>query len=201
MSELKRAKQRSVEAVRQQGNAHPSKLLGDAAAEELAAYNYASGCMYRGPQHRASNALPILRHLSAKTSSHPLAKTSSQPLAVLASDSAQAMQKRWEYVGHKSWVPGENIQALVKGGAQRGHSLNAAGLHFFGKCVMNVGKVSPELRQRLYMELSGRRTVAVVDAVTLVSALGGVSSTPDRPEAWRRRRPERLPPAIRCHLL
>ena len=50
-----------------------------------------------------------------------------------------------------------------------------------------------ELRERLYMELSGRRTVAIVDAVTLVSALGGVSSTPDRPEAWRRRRPERLP--------
>jgi len=133
--------------------------------------------------------------------SHPLAKTSSQPLAVSASDSAQAMQKRWEYVGHKSWVPGKNIPALVKGGAQGGHSLNAAGLQFFGNCVTNVGKVSPELRQRLYMELSGRRTVAVVDAVTLVSALGGVSSTPDRPEAWRRRRPERLPPAIRCHLL
>ena len=80
--------------------------------------------------------------ISAKTSSHPLAKTSSQPLAVLASDSAQAMQKRWEYVGHKSWVLGENIPALLKGGAQGGHSLNAAGLQCFGKCVMNVGKVS-----------------------------------------------------------
>ena len=45
VGELKRAKQRSVEVARQHGNAHPSKLRGDAAAEELAAYNYASGCM------------------------------------------------------------------------------------------------------------------------------------------------------------
>ena len=45
VGELRRAKQRSVEVARQHGNAHPSKLLGDAAAEELAAYNYASGCM------------------------------------------------------------------------------------------------------------------------------------------------------------
>ena len=86
------------------------------------------------------------------------------------------MQKRWEYVGHTSWVPGENIPALVKGGAQGGHSLNAAGLQFFGNCVTNLGKVPPELRQRLYMELSGRHTVRAVDVVTLVSILGGVSS-------------------------
>ena len=35
VSELKGAKQRSVEAVRQHPNTHPNKLLGDAEAEEL----------------------------------------------------------------------------------------------------------------------------------------------------------------------
>lgn len=45
VSELKRQKQRSVEAARQAANMCPSKLLGDADARELAAYNYSSGCM------------------------------------------------------------------------------------------------------------------------------------------------------------
>ena len=88
------------------------------------------------------------------------------------------------YNGHKNWVPGQNCPALVKGGLQGGHSLNAAGLQFFGNCVTNMGKVSPELRQQLYKELvSGRRTAAAVDVVTLVSALGGVSSKTAR--SWR----------------
>jgi len=93
-------------------------------------------------------------------------------------------QSRWVYNGHKNWVPGQNCPALVKGGLQGGHSLNAAGLQFFGNCVTNMGKVSPELRQQLYTELvSGRRTAAAVDVVTLVSALGGVSSKTAR--SWR----------------
>ena len=45
LSELKRQKQRSDEDVRQAANTCPSKLLGDADARELVAYNYSSGCM------------------------------------------------------------------------------------------------------------------------------------------------------------
>ena len=86
------------------------------------------------------------------------------------------MAGRWEYNGHESWVPGKNMPALVKGGSQGGQSLNAAGLQLFGNCVESAGKLSPDLRKQLYIELSGRHTVATVDAVTVVSALGGVSS-------------------------
>ena len=45
VAELRRAKQRIIEAAMQTGNTHPSKLLGDAAAHVIVAYNYASGCM------------------------------------------------------------------------------------------------------------------------------------------------------------
>ena len=45
VSELRRAKQADVAAVGASGEAHPSKLLGDKEASDLAAFNYLSGCM------------------------------------------------------------------------------------------------------------------------------------------------------------
>ena len=42
---VRRAKQEDDAATRCTGDNHPSKLLGDKEAAELAAYNYASGCM------------------------------------------------------------------------------------------------------------------------------------------------------------
>ena len=45
VSELRRAKQADVAAVGASGESHPSKLLGDREAAELAAVNYMSGCM------------------------------------------------------------------------------------------------------------------------------------------------------------
>ena len=45
VSELRRAKQADVAAVGASGEIHPSKLLGDKEAAELASFNYVSGCM------------------------------------------------------------------------------------------------------------------------------------------------------------
>ena len=45
VSELRRAKQADVAAVGASGESHPSKLLGDREAAELASFNYVSGCM------------------------------------------------------------------------------------------------------------------------------------------------------------
>ena len=45
VSELRRAKQADVAAVGASGESHPSKLLGDKEASELASFNYVSGCM------------------------------------------------------------------------------------------------------------------------------------------------------------
>ena len=45
VSELRRAKQADVAAVGASGESHPSKLLGDREAAELASSNYVSGCM------------------------------------------------------------------------------------------------------------------------------------------------------------
>ena len=45
VSELRRAKQADVAAVGASGESHPSKLIGDKEAAELAEYNYVSGCM------------------------------------------------------------------------------------------------------------------------------------------------------------
>ena len=45
VSELRRAKQAEVAAVGASGESHPSKLLGDREAAELASFNYVSGCM------------------------------------------------------------------------------------------------------------------------------------------------------------
>ena len=44
LSEVKRAKELQDEAIRSSGSKHPNKILGDAEAAELAAYNYASSC-------------------------------------------------------------------------------------------------------------------------------------------------------------
>ena len=45
VSELRRAKQADVAAAGASGEIHPSKLLGDREAAELASFNYVSGCM------------------------------------------------------------------------------------------------------------------------------------------------------------
>ena len=45
VSELRRANQADVAAVGASGESHPSKLLGDREAAELASFNYVSGCM------------------------------------------------------------------------------------------------------------------------------------------------------------
>ncbi len=45
VSALRRAKEMSVEAAKSGGDGHPGKLLGDAQAKELAAFNYTSSCM------------------------------------------------------------------------------------------------------------------------------------------------------------
>ena len=44
LSEVKRAKELQDEAMRSSAYTHPNKILGDAEAAELAAYNYASSC-------------------------------------------------------------------------------------------------------------------------------------------------------------
>ncbi len=85
------------------------------------------------------------------------------------------MVDRWAYIGHSCWVPGQNIPALQKGGFQGGFSLNAAGLQLFGNCVTNASKLSDELRRQAYTAITGSKTVANIDAVTLISVLGGVS--------------------------
>eukprot|EP00974_Lingulodinium_polyedra_P086423 8373665-Lingulodinium_polyedra.AAC.1 len=45
VSELRRAKEADVAATKSAGEQHPSKLLGDQASADLAAFNYVSGCM------------------------------------------------------------------------------------------------------------------------------------------------------------
>ena len=45
VTELRRAKQNDVAAVGATGENHPSKLLGDQEAGDLAAYNFVSGVM------------------------------------------------------------------------------------------------------------------------------------------------------------
>ena len=45
VSELRRAKQADFAAVGASGESHPSKLLGDREAADLASFNYVSGCM------------------------------------------------------------------------------------------------------------------------------------------------------------
>ena len=57
VSELRRAKQADVAAVGARGESHPSKLLGDREAAELASYNCVSGCpldvtTYRGAMEK-----------------------------------------------------------------------------------------------------------------------------------------------------
>ena len=52
LGEVKRAKELQDEATRSSGDAHPSKILGDAEAGKLAAYNYVSSCLLDVDRYR-----------------------------------------------------------------------------------------------------------------------------------------------------
>ena len=67
-----------------------------------------------------------------------------------------AMVDRWSYASNVSWVPGENIPALQRGGFNGGASINAAGMQLFGNCVTNLGRLPRETLLELYSTLSGK---------------------------------------------
>ena len=87
---------------------------------------------------------------------------------------AHAMASRWSYRGADSWIPGQNIPAVGRGGSHR-QSLNAAGIQFFGNCITDAAKLPHAVQKEIYTALTGHRRHPKVDAVTVVSVLGAVS--------------------------
>ena len=88
---------------------------------------------------------------------------------------AHAMASRWSYRGADSWIPGQNIPAVGRGGSSHRQSLNAAGIQFFGNCITNAAKLPHAVQKEIYTALTGHRHHPKVDAVTAVSVLGAVS--------------------------
>ena len=88
---------------------------------------------------------------------------------------AHAMASRWSYRGADSWIPGQNIPAVGRGGSSHRQSLNAAGIQFFGNCITNAAKLPHAVQKEIYTALTGHRHHPKVDAVTVVSVLGVVS--------------------------
>ena len=87
------------------------------------------------------------------------------------------MADRWSYESSDSWVPGENIPALHSGGANGGHTLNAAGMQLFGNCVSNLERLPMKTLKELNSTLTGRSHCvggAWVGAVSVAAVLGGV---------------------------
>ena len=85
------------------------------------------------------------------------------------------MASRWSYRGADSWIPGQNIPAVGRGGSSHRQSLNAAGIQFFGNCITNTAKLPHAVQKEIYTALTGHRHHPKVDAVTVVSVLGVVS--------------------------
>ena len=85
------------------------------------------------------------------------------------------MASRWSYRGADSWIPGQNIPAVGRGGSSHRQSLNAAGIQFFGNCITNAAKLPHAVQKEIYTALTGHRHHPKVDAVTVVSILGAVS--------------------------
>ena len=85
------------------------------------------------------------------------------------------MASRWSYRGADSWIPGQNIPAVGRGGSSHRQSLNAAGIQFFGNCITNAAKLPHAVQKEIYTALTGHRHHPKVDAVTAVSVLGAVS--------------------------
>ena len=85
------------------------------------------------------------------------------------------MASRWSYRGADSWIPGQNIPAVGRGGSSHRQSLNAAGIQFFGNCITNAAKLPNAVQKEIYTALTGHRHHPKVDAVTVVSVLGAVS--------------------------
>ena len=85
------------------------------------------------------------------------------------------MASRWSYRGADSWIPGQNIPAVGRGGSSHRQSLNAAGIQFFGNCITNAAKLPHAVQKEIYTALTGHRHHPKVDAVTVVSVLGAVS--------------------------
>ena len=94
------------------------------------------------------------------------------------------MVDRWSYASNVSWVPGENIPALQRGGFNGGSSINAAGMQLFGNCVTNLGRLPRETLLELYSALTGNKCAPqdFVDAVTVTASLAGVNRKTAR--AW-----------------
>ena len=94
------------------------------------------------------------------------------------------MASRWSYRGADSWIPGQNIPAVGRGGSSHRQSLNAAGIQFFGNCITNAAKLPHAVQKEIYTALTGHRHHPKVDAVTVVSVLGAVSRKTAR--SWHR---------------
>ena len=82
-----------------------------------------------------------------------------------------------DYASRASWVPGENISVVQRGGVKGSHTLSAAGMQMFGNCVSNLGRLCRKTLQEVYSSLSGNKSAprSRVDAVTVAAALAGAS--------------------------
>ena len=79
-----------------------------------------------------------------------------------------------DYASRASWVPGENISVVQRGGVKGSHTLNAAGMQMFGNCVSNLGRLPAKTLQELYNSLTGNKNVSHVATVTVAAMLAGV---------------------------
>ena len=79
-----------------------------------------------------------------------------------------------DYASRASWVPGENISVVQRGGVKGSHTLNAAGMQMFVNCVSNLGRLPTKTLQELYNSLTGNKKVSHVAAVTVAAMLAGV---------------------------
>ena len=62
-----------------------------------------------------------------------------------------------DYASRASWVPGENISVVQRGGVKGSHTLSAAGMQMFVNCVSNLGRLPTKTLQELYNSLTGKR--------------------------------------------
>ena len=97
------------------------------------------------------------------------------------------MADRWTYVGKCKWNPGSNIPALSAGGVGGGNTLNAAGMQLFGNLLTNASKLLSDTLRQGCLAMTGAHTTPVIDAVTLVAAMSGVSrkTARDGVQSWR----------------
>ena len=65
-----------------------------------------------------------------------------------------------DYASRASWVPGENISVVQRGGVKGSHTLNAAGMQMFVNCVSNLGRLPTKTLQELYNSLTGNKHIS-----------------------------------------